>query len=99
MEILEQGVLPALVLIIYAMIDKVIVPLIKGRLNGKPAEYNRNYEWERRIDRNEKDIDRNRVSLEGMRNDLHDVREQVSTISGKIGVAAAVLERIEHRLE
>ena len=97
MEILEQGVLPALVLIIYAMIDKVIVPLLKGRANGKPSD--RNHEWERRIDRNENDIDRNRISIEALRSDIHDVHVQVGTISGKIGVANAVLERIEQRLE
>ena len=100
MELLEQGMLPALVLVIYSMIDKVIVPLLKGRGNGKqPEQAERGHACDLRIDRNERDIDRNRISIEGMRNALHDIRDQGSAISGQVGVAHAILERIEQRLE
>mgnify|MGYP005814101145 FL=1 len=100
MELFENGLTAALVLILYTVVDKIIAPLIKGRSNGKHTpQPDRHDDCRRRIDRNENDIERNRSSIDALREDIHDVRVQVGTISGKIGVANAILERIEHRIE
>lgn len=101
MEIVEGGVVASLIVVVYALVDKVIVPLMKAKKNvslpDKPslssdAQRIINDDHTRRLD----DID---GELSRIRDGFEDVRASVATIGTHGEVSKAILERIESRLE
>ena len=95
MELLEHGLVPVLLLILYALVDKVIAPLVKRNApNGrekKPATEDipvKTYQLDtvsRRVDRLESDV--------------HEIRTAASEVREKVGIVSALLERVEGSLE
>ena len=94
MEVLEHSVISGLVLIVYALIDKVIVPLIKsrkpksdgsnGHSNGRQKDgiqTHLNSEFDRRISKTE--------------DDLHKLSETMQEIRTEVAVSSEILKRIE----
>ena len=100
MEILQYGIGPALVLTLYALVDKVLAPLLSKKLangNGNGSTNGRvistqwvhqeyvNGEAAKRIGDLEKQAD--------------EVRESLSEIRAKVDVSTAILKRVEKSLE
>tara|TARA_B100000949_G_scaffold195024_1_gene179968 strand:+ start:658 stop:924 length:267 start_codon:yes stop_codon:yes gene_type:complete len=88
MELLEQGVIPLLILTIYTTIDKILAPLIKKAFsNGSKGTGNQGPygTLTHRLDRVEEDV--------------HELRDTASVFREKIGIANAILERVEKSIK
>jgi hypothetical protein len=92
MEILQYGIAPALVLVIWGLVDKVLGPLLSKKLangNGNGGSWShQNYindETGKRIEDLERQAD--------------EVRESLSEIRAKVDVSTAILRRVEESLK
>lgn len=95
MEIFQPSLSAALVVVLYLTLDRVVVPLIKGRTNGRTKNENgagndRNQDLvnqitERRMDRLEGELSENRAAI--------------GDVGTAVEVIKAIVERIEARLK
>ena len=83
MEAVEYGAVVILALVLYAVVDKALVPLIKGRKNGNggissDAQRYINEDHKRRIEQTEEDLRAVRDTLSVSRVLLERIEKQIS---------------------
>ena len=86
-SVLEYGVVGVLIVIIYGLVDKVIVPIVRGKSSkDKPNGQDFiNRQTERRINR-----------IEG---EIGEVRTTVAEITRTVDLSQAILTRVEESLK
>ena len=84
-SVLEYGVVGVLIVIIYGLVDKVIIPIVRGKsANGNGQDFI-NRQTERRINR-----------IEG---EIGEVRTTVAEITRTVDLSQAILTRVEESLK
>jgi hypothetical protein len=86
-SVFEYGLLPVVLLVLYALVDKVVVPLVarKNGRNGGSGSHDELQRIERRVDRNADHIE--------------EMRRIMSEIRADSRLMAGILERVEKALE
>tara|TARA_B100000749_G_C18387675_1_gene448828 strand:+ start:379 stop:636 length:258 start_codon:yes stop_codon:yes gene_type:complete len=82
-SVLEYGVVGVLIVIIYGLVDKVIIPIVRGKSANGQDFINR--QTERRINR-----------IEG---EIGEVRTTVAEITRTVDLSQAILTRVEESLK
>ena len=98
MEILQYGIAPALVLTLYALVDKVLAPLLSKKLgNGNGSTNGRviSTQWVHQEYVNGEAAKR----IGDLERQADEVRESLSEIRAKVDVSTALLKRVEKSLE
>jgi len=88
MDVLENGIVAALVVVLWVVVDKVVAPLIR-RKNGTHQDDPR---WNHQEYINAQ----HRQQLERHADQIGDVGRAVGTLGAKIDVSIAILDRIEN---
>ena len=83
--IAEAGAVAGLVIVLYAIIDKVLVPLVRSRSSGNDNRSSRQEYVNKNTERR----------LAAIERDLHEVRDAWQTIGTQIAVLEEILKRIE----
>ena len=84
-EILEHGLLGMCLLVIYGLVDKVIIPIVRGKSENGNGQDFINRQTERRINR-----------IEG---EIGEVRTTVAEITRTVDLSQAILTRVEESLK
>ena len=98
MEILQYGIAPALVLTLYALVDKVLAPLLSKKLGNGNASTNGSVlstQWVHQEYVNGEAAKR----IGDLERQADEVRESLSEIRAKVDVSTAILKRVEKSLE
>ena len=96
MEIVQPTLSAALVVIIYLLLERVVVPLVKGK-----ATNGRNKNGTRVDDRNQQQQLVNEITarrMDKLENELGANRQSIAEVGTAVEVIKAIVERIEERL-
>lgn len=91
-DVLQYGAAGAVLLVLYAVIDKALVPLIKARIGERSNGGDGKNDLERRVSNNERMCKELSGECKAIYAELHQVRETAA-------VSRAILERIENRIK
>lgn len=90
MEIFKDGLVPALVLVVYTLIDKLLVPLVRARLGGEGGELSP--DAQRLINKS------HAKRLDQIESDLRVIRDTLGQLNTHAEVSEQLLKRIEARI-
>ena len=96
MDVIQPSLSAALVVVIFVLVDRVIVPLVKGKSNN-----GRHKDSGRDDDRNQQQLVNEITArrMDKLENQLSENRAAVGDVGTAIEVIKAIVERIEARLK
>lgn len=99
MEILQPSLSAALVVVIYILLDRVVVPLVKGKASNGNGR-NKNGTVAHRNDQQQQLV--NEITnrrMDKLESELGENRQAIADVGTAVAVIKAIVERIEARLK
>jgi len=93
MEVIQPTLAASLAVILYVVIEKIVVPLVKGKTNGRNGKNGNGDKHQEYINRTIEN------RLDGHSHQLNEHRNAIAEVGAAIKVVHAIVERIEKRLD